>query len=202
MSGRSRSRTPSARARGAAYQAAKTAKGAQITSREKQADRQRDLIVAVSADQSRVQAGRVRVIYVTGAGGKEYTKIIERVAQKHAANGTRLRPFQRVYRGHALRTVGGLMQDDVIRWKGRFVGKQAHNTAMDKFRAMPAADKRLFLANAAAPRRSSRRRSTPARLGFGGAPAGGDSDGESVGSDVGESVGSDVGDDVGSDVGF
>ena len=195
MSGRSRSRTPSARARtGAVYQAAKTAKGAQITGREQRADSKRHLIEAIAADQSRVKAGNVRVIYVIGAQpDKEHSKVIERVAQKHAADGTRLRPFQRVYRGHALRTVGGLMQADVMRWKGRIVSKKAHAAGMKAFKTMPAAEKRAFLDNSGGltPRRSSRKKTATKRLGFGGAPAGGDGyDSDGGDSDGGDSYNS------------
>ena len=99
--------------------------------------------------------------------------IIDRVAQKHDAAGKKLRPFQRVYHGNAYRTVGGLLQQDLMRWKGRIVSKKAHAAGMKRFREMPRAEKKEFLGNAVTPtRKSVRARTTPKRYGFGGSPGG------------------------------
>ena len=171
MSGRSRSRTPSARARGAAALAAKAAKGARITAREKEDDKTRCRIRNQSADQSGVRAGYVRVDCFSANPLTYFTKVVERVAPKHAANGTQLRPFQRVFRGNAYRTPGGLHQADLMRWKGRIVSKRAHETGMAAYKAMSPEAKAAWKSQTKAQRAAGRR-----KYSAGGRPAGDEED--------------------------
>jgi len=118
-------------------------------------------------DQSGVAVGHVRVYYAKPNGSALSVKIIERVAHKHDMAGMKLRPYQRVYRGHAFRTASGLQQGDIMRWKGKLVSRHAHAAAMKSWSKRTPSIKRRFAAQEF-PRgrsRSSRSRSKSARRG-------------------------------------
>ena len=118
-------------------------------------------------DQSGVPVGHVRVYYSKPNGSTLSVKIIERVAHKHDTAGAMLRPYQRVYRGHAFRTASGLQQGDIMRWKGKLVSRHAHAAAMKSWSKRTPSIKRKFAAQKYSSRksRSSRSRSKSARRG-------------------------------------
>jgi hypothetical protein len=98
------------------------------------------------SDQSGVPVGHVRVYYTMPNGSTLNIKIIERVAHKHDSAGNKLRPYQRVYRGHAFRTASGLQQGDIMRWKGRLVSRHAHAAAMKRWNKRTPSIRREFAA--------------------------------------------------------
>lgn len=110
-------------------------------------------------DQSGVPVGHVRVYCSAPNGSSLSVKIIERVAHKHDLKGMTLRPYQRVYRGHAFRTASGLQQGDIMRWKGKLVSRHAHAAAMKNWSGMSSSLKRKFQAAKFSRSRSSRSRS-------------------------------------------